>query len=169
MIKKILFFTFLVLLTDKAANSSNANKHIVPLNEKFSTIASTTSELVAFAKSLIGTHYKFGANHPKTGFDCSGFVHYVFKNFGIAVPRQSAAFKNEGKTVSLDEAVPGDVILFTGTRAGTKAIGHVGIVTSKEGETLHFVHASSGSVRKVIETPLNHRYKSRFVKIVRLL
>lgn len=168
MVKNIILLFFLLFFANREANSG-VYKNASHLPHKDPSSILNTAELIAFAKSFIGTHYKFGASNPKIGFDCSGFVYYVFKHFGITVPRQSAAFKNEGKTVKLDEAIPGDVILFTGTRAGTKTIGHIGIITSSEGENIRFIHASSGAVRQVVETPLDNRYKNRFVKIIRLL
>jgi len=169
MVKNILLLICFLSFAHAEAHSYTRNHPHIHVGNDFRGISFTASELIAFAKNLIGTRYKFGASDPKTGFDCSGFVNYVFKNFGIDVPRQSAAFRNKGKTITLNEALPGDIILFTGTKPGNRTIGHVGIVSSGEGQSLHFIHASSGNVKKVIETPLNNRYKNRFVKVIRLL
>ncbi|MEH6306709.1 C40 family peptidase [Olivibacter sp. CPCC 100613] len=128
----------------------------------------TPTAIVTFAKQFLGVPYKFGGSNPHKGFDCSGFVNYVFKNFHFAVPRSSAGFKNEGINVPLTEAQTGDVILFRGTNPKVKSIGHVGIVTSNKGQPLRFIHASSGKSRCVTETSLSGRYQIRFVKIVRL-
>jgi cell wall-associated NlpC family hydrolase len=49
----------------------------------------TPVELVTFARTLTGTPYKYGSTDPAQGFDCSGFVTYVFNHFGIVVPRSS--------------------------------------------------------------------------------
>lgn len=125
--------------------------------------------IVAFAKQLLGVPYKFGGSSPRNGFDCSGFVNYVFRSFDFTVPRTSAAFGKEGKAIPLNSARAGDLILFRGTNPKVKSIGHIGIVISKKGEPLRFIHASSGSMRCVTETPLNDRYQKRFIKIVRLL
>ncbi|WP_134089116.1 C40 family peptidase [Olivibacter sp. XZL3] len=129
----------------------------------------TPSAVVAFAKQLLGVPYRFGGSNPRNGFDCSGFVNYVFSSFHFAVPRTSAAFGNEGKAIPLNSARAGDLILFRGTNPKVKSIGHIGIVISEKGQPLRFIHASSGSVRCVTETPLNDRYQKRFIKIVRLL
>ncbi|QNL49300.1 C40 family peptidase [Olivibacter sp. SDN3] len=128
----------------------------------------TADKLVAFAKSLKGIKYKYGASHPKVGFDCSGFVNYVFKNFSIDVPRSSASFKNHGRTISLKEAKQGDLILFTGPNIQKKTIGHIGIITSASGKPIHFIHSTSGKAYSVTETPFNESYKRRFVKVVRV-
>lgn len=129
----------------------------------------TPKSIVAFAKQLLGVPYKFGGNSPHNGFDCSGFVNYVFKNFHFSVPRSSAAFSNEGMHVQLADAQAGDIILFRGTNPKLKSIGHVGIVISDKGQPLRFIHASSGKIRCVIETTFDSRYQKRFVKIVRII
>ena len=49
---------------------------------------------IVYAKKFIGTHYKYAGNSPETGFDCSGFVNYVFKRYNITLPRSSKDFDN---------------------------------------------------------------------------
>ena len=71
--------------------------------------------LIKFAKSLIGTPYKYASTDPSVGFDCSGFINYVFNHFNIKVPRSSRDFRNAGKKIALGDSKPGDLILFTGT------------------------------------------------------
>ncbi|MFC0318545.1 C40 family peptidase [Olivibacter oleidegradans] len=129
----------------------------------------TPAAIVAFAKQFLGVPYRFGGSSPQKGFDCSGFVNYVFSNFHFLVPRSSAAFNSKGRQVLLTEAQAGDVILFRGTNPKVKSIGHIGIVISDKGEPLRFIHASSGKIRCVTETLLDNRYQKRFVKIVRLI
>ena len=126
------------------------------------------SALIEFAQTLKGTRYKYASSDPKKGFDCSGFVMYVFNNFQINVPRSSIGFTNIGKEVDLHCAMPGDVILFTGTNANIRKVGHVGIIT-QACDSLVFIHASSGKTYSVTETKLNPHYKKRFIKVVRLL
>ncbi|HMG82832.1 MAG TPA: NlpC/P60 family protein, partial [Ferruginibacter sp.] len=86
-------------------------------------------DIVNFAKTLLGTTYKYACSNPSEGFDCSGFVFYVFGHFNIKVPRSSGEFLNEGHEVSIASAQPGDIILFTGTDSTDRSIGHIGIIT----------------------------------------
>lgn len=72
-------------------------------------------DLLYFAQTLIGTRYRSASSNPLYGFDCSGFVSYVFKYFNFSVPRSSCEFINVGEKVKLEDAKPGDIILFTGT------------------------------------------------------
>lgn len=127
-----------------------------------------TSSLITFAQSLKGTPYRYACADPKKGFDCSGFVMYVFNRFKMKVPRSSIDFTNIGKEIDIKDAIPGDIILFTGTNAKIRKVGHVGIIT-QGGDTPVFIHASSGKTAAVIETALNPHYKKRFIKVVRLL
>lgn len=127
--------------------------------------------LISFAKTFLGKHYKYGSINPKVGFDCSGFVYYVFKSFNIKVPRASMQYEKEGKIILPDSSRIGDVIVFTGTNAKIRKPGHVGIVISSYGEELTFIHASSNRKRGgVIISRFNESpyYKKRFIKVVRL-
>lgn len=127
------------------------------------------TELVSFAQTLLGIPYKYGGSNPKLGFDCSGFVNYVFKSFHFSVPRSSSAFSKYGEKISLEEVSPGDLILFRGTNPRIKSVGHIGIIISKTGEPIRFIHASSGKTQCVTETLLDARYQKRFIKVIRLL
>lgn len=124
--------------------------------------------VVAFAQTLVGTPYKYGSTNPREGFDCSGFITYVFNHFDIAVPRSSVDFTNVGKEVSRMDAMPGDLILFTGTDPEIRKVGHMGIVTFNDSDTLFFIHSTSGKLNSVTTTPLNEYYQSRFVKVIRI-
>src|ERR1700761_4597758 len=95
----------------------------------FDTDSVRADSLLQFAESLLGTRYRPGSSDPSRGFDCSGFVSYVFKNFNFSVPRSSTEFASVGETIRLEDARPGDIILFTGTKTYHRhRVGHVGIV-----------------------------------------
>ena len=123
--------------------------------------------VVAFAKTLIGTPYLYGSVDPAKGFDCSGFITYVFTHFDITVPRSSIDFTNRGKEVSTTAAKEGDLILFTGTDSAERVVGHMGIVVSNT-DTLRFIHATSGKQYGVTITALTPYYKGRYVKTIRV-
>jgi cell wall-associated NlpC family hydrolase len=135
---------------------------------KITTGQTRPDSLVAFAKTLLGTPYVYASTDPRVGFDCSGFITYVFKHFNIAVPRSSVDFTNVGQTVSVAEAKKGDLILFTGTSPSELGIGHMGLVISNDQGELQFIHATSGKAMAVAITPLNEQYKKRFVRISRI-
>ncbi len=126
------------------------------------------AEIISFAQTLKGTKYKYASADPKNGFDCSGFVMYVFNHFEVSVPRSSIDYTKVGQEVDLKDAQPGDVILFTGTNSEIRRVGHVGIIT-QSGDNLSFIHASSGKTYSVTETSLTPHYQKRFIKVVRVL
>lgn len=128
----------------------------------------TPEAVVDYAQMLIGIPYQYGSSNPKEGFDCSGFITYVFNHFDIAVPRSSKDFTYLGKDVNRLEARPGDLILFTGTNPNVRTVGHMGIVTFSNADKLFFIHSTSGKLNSVTVTPLNDYYMTRFVKVIRI-
>lgn len=131
------------------------------------TKSATPQQIVSYAKTLMGTPYLYGSTDPAKGFDCSGFITHVFKQFDIAVPRSSIDFTHVGKEVSAAAAREGDLILFTGTDSADKFVGHMGIVVSNT-DTLRFIHSTSGKQHGVTITPLSKYYQGRYVKTVRV-
>ena len=125
-------------------------------------------QVVEFAKTLIGTPYKYASTDPKVGFDCSGFITYVFNHFNILVPRSSIDFTNVGTPIRPENAKPGDLILFTGTDSTEKFVGHMGLVIANDNNQLDFLHSTSGKKHGVTITPFNDYYHSRFMKTIRI-
>jgi cell wall-associated NlpC family hydrolase len=87
------------------------------------------AQVFAVAQQYAGVPYQYGGSTP-AGFDCSGFVMFVYAQFGISLPHSSAEQGHIGKTISLADAVPGDVIALNdgshvGFYAGTNSSGQV--------------------------------------------
>lgn len=114
------------------------------------TTTVTGNKIVDFAKNYLGVPYRWGGASP-SGFDCSGFVYYVFNNVGISLPRSLAQQQNMGVAVAKSDLQPGDVVYFQNTY--TTGISHVGIYVGGG----KFIHApSSGKV--VSYADLNSNY-----------
>jgi cell wall-associated NlpC family hydrolase len=158
-----------VMVKDSVKKDNTQQKDTVSaiVGTSVDTKNANPKELVAFAETLIGTPYRYGSTDPKVGFDCSGFITYVFHHFGISVPRSSIDFTSVGKEIPVKSAKPGDLILFTGTDSTERFVGHMGIVYSNS-DTLNFIHSTSGKKYGVTITPLNKYYMGRFVKTIRL-
>jgi cell wall-associated NlpC family hydrolase len=75
---------------------------------------------VQIANRLTGVPYRWGGASPRAGFDCSGFVQYVFAKVGIELPHYAAGQYGHGRRVSRGSLRPGDLVFFSG-------LGHVGI------------------------------------------
>lgn len=125
-------------------------------------------ELLSFSKTLIGIPYLYASTDPAKGFDCSGFITYVFSHFNIHVPRSSKDFTDKGTEVPLDHALPGDLILFTGTDSAETVVGHMGLVEGRRNDSLYFIHSTSGKAKGVVITAFGNYYAKRFVKVIRV-
>jgi cell wall-associated NlpC family hydrolase len=93
---------------------------------------------VGIAMQYLGTPYAWGGASPG-GFDCSGFVMYVFSQIGVSLPHHAASQYGAGVGVSQDQLQPGDLVFFDG-------LGHVGIYIGG-GQFIHSPH--SGDVVKI--------------------
>ena len=141
---------------------------IYKTGQEINTGSTVPDSIVSFGKSLVGTPYLYASADPEKGFDCSGFITYVFNHFGIAVPRSSVDFTNMGIEIPKEFASPGDLILFTGTDSTIRVVGHMGIVESNQRGNLLFLHSTSGKAYGVVISPLNGYYETRFEKVIRV-
>ena len=105
-------------------------------------------EVSAFARSLVGLPYVWGGT-SRAGFDCSGFVTYVLRQFGVRVTRQSAGmFRDNGTPVERANLAPGDLVFFA---ANGQTVSHVGIYVGGD----RFVHASGRNVGVIVSVLSN--------------
>jgi len=92
-----------------------------------------------FASNYIGTRYRYTGVNPASGFDCSGFVHFVYKEHGVDLSRSSSSQSSHGLRTPVGSAQPGDLLFF-----GVKGkIHHVGIVLKNSGDELIMIHSST--------------------------
>jgi cell wall-associated NlpC family hydrolase len=152
----------------EAIAAKNPNERI---NQKLKTSKnydlSFRDSLVAYGQTLLGTPYVYAGCSTK-GFDCSGFVYFVFKHFGVDVPRSSKLYADFGTEVNIKHVQIGDVLVFKSP--SSDAIGHVGIVTKANGMETEFIHSSSGKSMGVIISSLQQQgYKKRYIKAVDVL
>jgi cell wall-associated NlpC family hydrolase len=126
--------------------------------------------IVHFAAQLEGTPYK-EAGRDISGFDCSGFIYYVYKQYNVDVPHSSRHLAELGTEVDTSRAQPGDLVFFKGTNPDNPEVGHVGIVVSSPGEPLKFIHASSATTSAYVkyDSLAKPNYHRRFLKVKRLL
>jgi len=133
---------------------------------KLSKKQNKREQIVHWAEQQLGKTYLYGGKNPKTGFDCSGLVYYIFTQQKIQVPRSSYQYKNFGIKKTKAQAQIGDIILFTGY-IDKDRIGHIGIITQVTKDDIIFIHSSSGKKHYgVVQTSLNSSYyNERFVGI----
>jgi len=127
------------------------------------------SDIIAFAKSYLGTTYQYAGSKPESGFDCSGFVYFVFKHFNIDMPRSSREYMFLGTELRPEDFRIGDILVFYGFNDSTE-IGHVGIICEADGMNSKFIHSSSGIVKGVVISDLGSgMYTRRFYKCIDVL
>lgn len=148
---------------EKKALQEKSNKDIGPgmakniekveegVKEEVKTASSARQKLVEYALKFVGGKYKFGGNTP-SGFDCSGFVQYVYKNAaGKSLLRNSASQSTQGKGISSEEMQIGDLLFYgNGNR-----INHVAMYIGN-GKVVHASNERSG----IKISPWNYRTPS---------
>ncbi|SDX56734.1 C40 family peptidase [Hymenobacter psychrophilus] len=127
--------------------------------------------IVAFALRQLGTNYCYAGTTPEGGFDCSGFVLYVFARYGVPTPHSTALLIDVGRPVARTAARPGDIVVFTGTAKTSTTPGHAGIVISPSGEPIRFVHSSSARRESGVKISQvsGTDYERRFMQVRRVL
>ncbi|MBC3538049.1 C40 family peptidase [Rufibacter sediminis] len=148
----------------RTVNQEEAAPALGVLKGKYATKADS---VVAFALQRYGTEYTYGGV-TEEGFDCSGFLTYVYGQFGVTIPHGSSAQAKLGESVAVQEAKKGDLIVFTGTNLEDRTPGHVGIVITNPPKAVQFVHSSSNGGVKVSELE-GTLYQKRFLDIRRVL
>ena len=118
-------------------------------------------EVADFALQYVGYPYSWGGKDPSTGFDCSGFVYYVYQHFGYTLNRVAAEQARNGTHVDPANMQAGDVICFY---SGDSYIGHVGIYIGNN----MFVHAAT-STTGVITSELAGYYATRGYEVRRIV
>ena len=119
---------------------------------------SVKQDIVDTACSYIGVRYVYGGASP-SGFDCSGFTMYVYKQFGYSLPQTATGqLLNHGTSVSKDEMQMGDLVFFRDPSITSKAASHVGVYIGGG----KFVHASSSSTGYVVVSSLSDQYFANY-------
>ena len=118
------------------------------------------SSIVATAKKYLGYNYTYGGSSPSTGFDCSGFTSYVFKQHGISLNRTAAGQYSNGVAVSRVNLQPGDLVMF-----GKSGINHVAIYIGGG----KIIHASTPSTGVRIDSLSTGYYNNNYVGARRVL
>lgn len=113
-------------------------------------------EIMIRALSLTGVDYKYGGRSPETGFDCSGFVQYVFKHAAqISLPPSARTISEMGNTVKREDLQPGDLVFFNTLKS---AFSHVGIYLGNN----QFIHAPRVGAKVRVENMDARYWTSRY-------
>ena len=125
--------------------------------------SSLADDIIEFGMRYIGVPHVFGGNGPN-GFDCSGFITYILRPFGISVQRNSASMANtNGSYVSRSELARGDLVFFAISGGGR--ISHVGMYIGNG----NFLHSSSGRAGVRIDSMHDSFWVRTYVTARRIL
>ena len=139
--------------TNKSSQTNTAQTTNVPASGNGSSI-------VATAKKYLGYKYTYGGSSPSTGFDCSGFTSYIFKQYGISLNRTAAGQYSNGVAVSRANLQPGDLVMF-----GKSGINHVAIYIGGG----QIIHASTPATGVRIDSLSTGYYNNNYVGARRIL
>ena len=125
-------------------------------NRGNTTVSATGNSIVDYAYQFLGTPYVWAGTSP-SGFDCSGFTQYVFRNAaGVSLPRTTYEQINVGTPVAYSDLQPGDLVFFDTMDKGK--VSHVGMYIGNN----EFIHAAN-SKKGVIKSTLTGYYDKKFI------
>lgn len=141
--------------------SSRSSKILTPTRGGRVTYSPEKAQkVIAYSKKFMGIRYRFGGTST-SGFDCSGFTMFVFKELGVRLPHSATAQAKMGTAISRSELKPGDLVFF---QTYKKGISHVGIYVGNN----NFIEASSKKGISITSLSSSY-YTSRYLGAVRIL
>lgn len=153
-------------LEDQITNLALLSDSLSAISEKYPVVP--IDSLINYSLSFVGTPYRMGGGSTK-GFDCSGFVSYLYNKYGLQLPRSSREQALIGEQVNLDAVQKGDLIFFKGRNIKSKTIGHVALVIEVSADTndVKMIHSTRHGLRTdwLSKEPY---YKNRYVTSRRL-
>ena len=126
-------YDVLVVAVDKNGNEKELSYQVNVEKRNLST------DVVRVATSLIGTPYMYGGS-SLAGFDCSGFVQYVYRQNGISISRSAPTQLIDGRGVSYEDMLPGDILVWG---YDINSITHTAIYIG-DGKMVHSTHPGEG-------------------------
>ncbi|MDD5383881.1 MAG: C40 family peptidase [Gallionella sp.] len=143
-----IYLTLLILLLGACSTT--------PSTPQIQTSGGRMNDVALYALSLADTPYRYGGNSSDNGFDCSGFVQYVYLNtLGIKLPRTSTEMSRAGEPLDAGQLHPGDLVFFN-TRQ--QPFSHVGIYVGEE----RFVHSPSSGKAIMVASMREKYWRSRY-------
>ena len=151
------WFCCLILLLAFSLVAGCASK---PKIASLTPVPTATDGLLSYALSLQGIPYRWGKSSPEDGFDCSGFVWHVYRQYGYTIPRTAAQIAYNLPEVATEDRRPGDILVFN---YQDQAFAHVGLYLGNDS----FIHASSGKASVTVSNLDTPYWWGRFAGVRR--
>ena len=144
---------------DFAGSIATPTPTAVPVEEQNAEIC---SKIVELALSFEGGKYSYSGFSPETGFDCSGLLYYVFRQYGYRISRVASDQAKNGQHVDKEDLIPGDIVTFH--VKGSNYIGHCGLYIGDG----YFIHAMD-SAHGIVVTSLDEWLETRTLEARRIV
>lgn len=125
------------------------------------------ADMINTGKELLGKPYGYRGNLPWR-MDCSGFVSYVYSQYGITVPRGSATQAGYVKRIKREEVLPGDLLFFKGRNRGSSRVGHVAMVIDIVDGDLVMMHSTNSRGIVIERLSRSAYFSSRYLSAGRV-
>ena len=145
--------------TASTSSSSSSSSSSASSSSSSSGDGSLGERMASYAQQFVGYSYVYGGASPSQGFDCSGLVYYVARQFGYSIGRTANDQLSAGSYVSRGDLRPGDIVLFERTYSSSERATHAGIYIGNG----KFVHAANTRSGVVITSLDMDYYSSRFI------
>jgi cell wall-associated NlpC family hydrolase len=151
----------------KRDTSSSARRESKVSSYASKLYQSTIDNVISVGKTFLGIPYRWGGVR-ENGFDCSGFIKYIFDWFDLRLPRTSREMVNYGQYVSRDELQKGDLVFFSGRNTMNGVIGHIGIVVEVTNGVIKMMHSSSSKGVHIEDLNQSDYFSKRYITARRL-
>ena len=117
--------------------------------------------VISFGKTYLGLNYKYGGT-TEAGFDCSGYVSFLFSKFGYTFPHSSAGMATVGYEIDYKKARKGDFIYFKGRSTSSSRVGHVALIIAVDSLGVQMLHSNHRGVT-IDRYPQMEYYRKRYL------
>ena len=167
----LLFVTWVLFFTNVSFSQEKLDTTAIVADTSLKALPQKNNaqvdQMITFAKKFLGTPYHYSGTTP-SGFDCSGFIAYIFGNFGVDLVHSSYGMAQLGKTFKLNDIKPGDLIFFKGRNVKSTQVGHVAMVVEVTPDAINFIHSSSSRGVVIDNFKTSKYYIPRYITAKRL-
>ena len=161
--KKIALFLVLSVGVLTASHAQTAARAANAVRVESDRYFAVVDSMISLGKRFMGVRYTYGGTTP-TGFDCSGFVSYLFGSYGFKISHASRELAKIGYEVNESCLQPGDLAFFKGRSTKSKEVGHVALVIKAMGDRWDIIHATVSRGIWIDHDVMNIAYyKQRFL------